>query len=406
MLEAQSINQTFQEYLLLDYVQRLEARKFGHRAVHIHLSRLKSFHRRDFHVRVATNTFESYVKLYVGRIFVLSNNDLLFIWKDKSIADVEPGIDTLRYLFRDDPLSQDDSEETGFCTWYNLNTEYPDFLLLAEHLNEQAKKRSRAEKRTKQVAPALQPLDATNLAQLEDTIATADLAQHIRQQTVCVITNEGVPHPVFDEFFVSIAELRDALMPTIDLSANRWLFQHLTEVLDKRVLNYLCRRTFRTSARSFSVNLNLLTLREREFKRFDDVVRTEWPGNLLIELNQVDLFANLELYLTARTELREKGYRILLDSLTVEALPFIKRNRLDADFIKIGWRREMTDAVIRKKYSEMDTVVDQVGKERVIMCHCDSPQAIRFGRGLGITLFQGRYVDDLLKSRNRRRAAR
>mgnify|MGYP001398333049 CR=1 FL=1 len=79
MIEPQQFGQqALQEYLLLDYVQRLETRKYGHRAVHIHLSRLKPFHRRDYHIRVATNTFESYVKLYVGRIFVLTNSDLIF----------------------------------------------------------------------------------------------------------------------------------------------------------------------------------------------------------------------------------------------------------------------------------------------------------------------------------------
>ena len=144
---------TFQEYLLLDYVQRMEARKYDHRAVHLHLSRLKPFHCRDYHIRVATNTFESYVKLYVGRIFVLSNNDLIFIWKDKSIADVEPAVDTLKYLFRDDPLSHNESEETGFCTWYNLANEYQEMAVLAEDLNERAKKKQIELRQTQNSVP-------------------------------------------------------------------------------------------------------------------------------------------------------------------------------------------------------------------------------------------------------------
>ncbi|WP_417806067.1 EAL domain-containing protein [Thalassospira lucentensis] len=405
--------QALQEYLLLDYVQRLETRKYGHRAVHIHMSRMKPFHRRDYHIRVATNTFESYVKLYVGRIFVLTNNDLIFVWKDKSIADVEPAVDTLRYLFRDDPLSQDDSEETGFCTWYNLNTEYQEFLLLCQHLDERAKKLQQninmrpAQQRDKN--DSLQPINAENLAQLEETIHSADLSEHIRQQPVCVFANGSSKelHPVFDEFFVSIADLRTALMPKIDLASNRWLFQHMTEVLDKRMLNYLCKRTFKTHASSFSLNLNLGTLTSKDFEKFDETVRRKWPGNVIIELNQVDLFSNLETYLKLRDDFHKRGYRILIDNLTVESLSFVDRKRLKADFIKVAWREEMTDNVIRKKYGEMDNLVKNSGRERVILCRCDSPTAIKFGQSLGITLFQGRYIDQMIaRQRRAKRAAK
>ncbi|WP_085582064.1 EAL domain-containing protein [Thalassospira mesophila] len=407
MIEPQQYGQqALQEHLLLDYVQRLETRKLGHRAVHIHLSRLKPFHRRDYHVRVATNTFESYVKLFVGRIFVLSNSDLLFIWKDKTISDVEPGVETLRYLFRDDPVAQDESEETGFCTWYNLNTEFQEFLLLCRYMSETAQKQQR---RDMAAGPKnlLQPINADNLAQLEETIHTADLSAHIRQQPVCVLSknNGGELHPVFDEFFVSISELRDAVMPTIDLASNKWLFQHMTEVLDKRMLNYLCKRTFKTHAASFSINLNLATLTSREFERFDEIVRRNWPGNVILEFNQVDLFSNLETYLRLRDEFHERGYRILIDNLTVESLSFVDRTSLKADFIKIAWREEMTDNVIRKKYSEMDTLVQQSGRERVILCRCDTPTAIRFGQSLGITLFQGRYVDNMVARTRRAKKA-
>ncbi|MDG4719353.1 MULTISPECIES: EAL domain-containing protein [Thalassospira] len=412
MIEPQQFGQqALQEYLLLDYVQRLETRKYGHRAVHIHLSRMKPFHRRDYHIRVATNTFESYVKLYVGRIFVLTNNDLIFVWKDKSIADVEPAVDTLRYLFRDDPLSQDESEETGFCTWYNLNTEFQEFLLLCQHLDERAKKVQQSSKmRTamqREKDEPLNPINAENLAQLEETIHSADLSEHIRQQPVCVFTQSGSRelHPVFDEFFVSITDLRNALMPNIDLASNRWLFQHMTEVLDKRMLNYLCKRTFKTHASSFSINLNLGTLTSRDFDKFDETVRRKWPGNVILELNQVDLFSNLETYLSLRDDFHKRGYRILIDNLTVESLSFVDRKSLKADFIKVAWREEMTDNVIRKKYGEMDSLVKNSGRERVILCRCDTPTAIKFGQSLGITLFQGRYIDNMVARQRRAKQA-
>ena len=102
----------------------------------------------------------------------------------------------------------------------------------------------------------------------------------------------------------------------------------------------------------------------------------------------------------------KRGYRILIDNLTVESLSFVDRKSLKADFIKVAWREEMTDNVIRKKYSEMDSLVKNSGRERVILCRCDTPTAIKFGQSLGITLFQGRYIDHMMaRQRRAKRAA-
>ena len=74
-----------QEYLLLDYMQRLGRNVDGRMAVHIHLSRLRPQNRQDHHIRIAAATFEGMVQNYEGQIFTLSNSDLFFICKDAAI---------------------------------------------------------------------------------------------------------------------------------------------------------------------------------------------------------------------------------------------------------------------------------------------------------------------------------
>ena len=79
-----------QENLLLDYVRRLEKHKQGRRAVHIHLSGLLPANRREHHIRIAANTFESLVRKLQGQIFVLTNADLMFIFKESSVLGRSP----------------------------------------------------------------------------------------------------------------------------------------------------------------------------------------------------------------------------------------------------------------------------------------------------------------------------
>jgi hypothetical protein len=78
-----------QENLLLDYVRPLEQHKGGRKAVHLHLSGLRPFNRRDHHIRIAAESFETLVKALQGQIFVLRTSDLFFIYKAEAEADVE-----------------------------------------------------------------------------------------------------------------------------------------------------------------------------------------------------------------------------------------------------------------------------------------------------------------------------
>ena len=41
--------------------------------------------------------------------------------------------------------------------------------------------------------------------------------------------------------------------------------------------------------------------------------------------------------------------------------------------------------------------VKKCGANRIIMCRCDSQNAVDFGKSIGISLFQGHYIEELIK---------
>jgi hypothetical protein len=50
---------------------------------------------------------------------------------------------------------------------------------------------------------------------------------------------------------------------------------------------------------------------------------------------------------------------------------------------------------------ELKEHVDRCGRARIILSRCNSDEAVRFGQSLGITMYQGRYVDRLLANESR-----
>ncbi|MGO8921273.1 MAG: hypothetical protein ACLQJR_35765 [Stellaceae bacterium] len=390
------------ESLLLDYARRLGRHPGGRRAIIIHLSRLRPDNRRAHHIRIAANTFEALVKQFDGQIFLLQNADIVFVCKDASIAVIDDAIMRLRYLFGDDPLAAelDESAPDRFATWYDLERDYQDFLALAEEMYEHEVKRK---KRIAAIAGGglreeRKPMDAPALAELVATIQRADLSNVMRRQSICAILGEEAPKPVFREVYISIAELRDTIMPKRDIASDRWLFQHLTQHLDRRVLAMLRKNDDQALAHSYSLNLNISTLLSQEFHQFDQSLRAGARGSIVIELQKVDIFADLGAYIFARDFLKERGYRVCLDGVSAVTLGYIDRDRLGLDLIKMFWTPDMADPLRTERTTAFREAVDRAGRSRIILARCDSEDAVAFGQAVGLRLFQGRHIDRLLST--------
>lgn len=392
------------EAMLVDLAMRLARYTEGRRAVHIRLSGLGAHNRREHHVRIALNCFDALIKKFHGEIFLLRNDDIVFVCKGASAAEIDDVVLRLRFLFSEDPLAwaEDERESRAFCIWYDLETGYDDFRMMA--LNAA---RAAATAAAEPVATAatdggvvaaapLQPLNPERLGHLEQALGSVDIDGLLRRQPICVIAPGGDPTPVFTEVYVAIAEVQRLLMPDVDLTSNRWLFQHLTAVLDRRLLAKLPDLD-PGSGLPLSLNMNVSTLLSAEFLAFDGRLRAKTKKPFIFELQSIDVFGDMAAFMFARDFLRERNYRICLDGLSNLTFPLIDREHLGFDMQKIYWSADMGGEVRPERSDRFREAVDRAGPSRVILCRCESDEAVALGRSLGITMFQGRHVDALLR---------
>jgi hypothetical protein len=398
-----------QENLMLDYIRRLERHRQDRKAVHIHLSDLRAENRRDHHTRIAVSTFDPLIKLMQAQVFSLGNADLMVIYKAQAQDEVEAAVVKLRFLFSEDPLVQEElrTRQSTFCTWYALDREYDVVLTLAQKLvQEETARRTSAQDRANgeaRFAPRPQgtPFTPELLQRVEAALGQADLANLIRRQAVCALVGKAPPQPVFHELFISIADLRQTLFPSVNVNSSPWLFQQLTETLDRRVLSLLNKHDDRTLESDISINLNVSTILGPEFLVFDDNVKAGMRGTIVLELQKVDIFADLGAYLFARDFAHDRGYRICIDGLSYNQLSFVDRERLGADLIKLVW-----DPSLAEEKDKKTEALRRIGVTRIILCRCDNPAAIEFGHSVGITLFQGRHIESLVQGDPRKRGLR
>tara|TARA_B100000315_G_scaffold259879_1_gene317822 strand:+ start:851 stop:2134 length:1284 start_codon:yes stop_codon:yes gene_type:complete len=398
-----------QENLLLDYVHRLESHKQDRRAVHIHLSALKAQNRREHHVRLAANTFDPLIKMLEGQLFTLNNSDLFFIYKGDAQNDVETSMLKLRFLFSDDPLMSgaDEGDNSKFRTFYDIEQDYEKILAMVRKLVHEESNVKAVDEDSADPKAALQakqsegePLTPRVLGRVEQALQRADLSNMVRRQFICALIGQAAPQPLFSELFISIADLRETLMPGVNVSASPWLFQHLTETLDRRMLSMLSKTNDNSITGEISINLNVSTLLSPEFMQFDDAVIASMRGSVVIELQKIDIFSDINAFLFAREFAKDRGYRICIDGLTYDTITFINREKLGADMVKLIWDQELVDTVGKEKTSE---IVSEMGSSRLILCRCDNDTAVEFGQSVGISMFQGRHIENLLAEENRRR---
>jgi EAL domain-containing protein (putative c-di-GMP-specific phosphodiesterase class I) len=403
-----------QESLFYDYIRRLEHHRQGREMVHFHLSKLRPFNRREHHIRVAADAFEPMVKDLLGQIFVFENADIIFVFKTEAMGSVEQAIEKVKFLFGDDPLFETRADgQNQYCSWYDIESDYDSVVAQARSMVETSKSGGAGSGGAADIKAALKAkqdqgerMTPRTLDRVIEALKLADLTNMVRRQYICTVEGpQMVPTEKFSELFISISDLRETLLPGVNLTSSPWLFQHLTETLDRRVLSLLSRTEDRDITGNISINLNVATLLSAEFLKFDENVIAAMRGNIVLELQQLDIFSDLNSYLFAREFVRERGYQICIDGVNYKTLPFIDRERLGADTIKLIWSQD----IVEGGHDLKDKVIRQImltGPQKIILSRCDTEESIEFGRENGILYFQGRQVESLIAEEERRRNMR
>ena len=144
--------------------------------------------------------------------------------------------------------------------------------------------------------------------------------------------------------------------------------------------------------------MNVSAILSLEFLAFDNSLTGNTDEKIIIELQQIDIFDDMAVYNFAASFLRQKKYAICIDGVTHLTFPFIDRERLGADFIKIIWSADMAGDRQDNLVQRMKDFVDENGANSVILCRCDTRESIEWGQAAGIRLFRGRIVETLLES--------
>ena len=388
------------ENQLLDRLKRVESNPSGHFAIQLHLSQLLQSNRQGHFIKIASRSFDVLMENNDVTLFSMSNLDLVLVCHNVDVDDVDVVIDKARGLFAEDPLIEIDESgfEDRFATWYDLSNseDFAAFFSVVADMSLEADRRQAEKKREKDREKAAgEPLDASNLTEINMKLMRVQVANLLQHQTSLLVRSGGAGEIVFREYFVSMSKVREQIAPDKNLFASTWLFQYLTETLDRRILSVLSTWDFGEVEDSISINLNISTILSRDFQAFHKAVG-EHTDKVVIEMHIIDVFADTKSYGYARDSLQERGYRVLIDGLDPMSLQFFDVSSFAADFFKIAWNKSLQEDENNKGVVEdMKGIIEAVGRDSVILGRVDTEKAVKWGLGIGVCRFQGFFIDRL-----------
>jgi hypothetical protein len=395
-----------QEELLLDYAERLANHRQGRMAVHVHLSRLLPEFRQEHHLRIAAETFDHLIKRHAGQIFRLSNGDQIIVVKDAKISEIDEVVLKLRFFFRTDPLMALDvldGERDPFATWYNLEADYTTFLAeVYEHVecwrtiasNPLLALPDDEEPEPEPQLPAITPVQ---LARIEATLNSMDVAPFIQRHLACTMDDGMPPRPVFCDHVISFDAIGKVLTPKQDLRAEPWLFQRMQEIINPRILTEIADVT-KGGHLPVGIKLPVSSVLSPQFLKFDHDIRPKIARRILIEFDVVDVFVNTASFTFARDFLRGKDYRVSIGGLSPQTFALVDREAMDVDFEKVLWSPSMTPFLLGQGAEYFREAVERVGINRVVLANCDTRRALESGLDCGVRIFQGRYITQALNN--------
>ncbi len=363
---------------LAGLVRDCEVSGVGRRALLLRTDALPPALSRPPHLQLVRAALDPLTLADRARLHELPAGRFAVSWRGESPILLRQTLDGIEALLQDAPLDAPGIPE--LVAMYALPADGPALLRDARAGAPREEPAPKPDAPAPGPGPVLAPLDPAALHQAEQDLAGADVARFARRRAVCRLGRSGMQH-AWDDRFLSVPELIDAVAPGRSAHTGTWLLRRLTRLLDRRMLALLCHPDELRGAGPFSLTLNVSTLLSPDFLRFDAALTPGLRGRVVVDLLPVDVLADPSAFVFARNFARARSYRVGLGAVGASLLPLLNLPSLELDFIRLRWSADL---------AQLGRAMPDPGGARWILADAEAQAAVDWGREAGIGLFQGR----------------
>ncbi len=234
--------------------------------------------------------------------------------------------------------------------------------------------------------------DIDRVVEVNQEIGNAAFAKvFVRHQKMVEILPGGPPRDFMREYFVGMDALKSHVFLDVELRGSGNIFNQMTITLDRLLLDAFAEAN--PDRVACSINLNVESVFTRAFQTFLDHTDKDAFADITFEFRQANVLQQFDEYEVAASLIESRKGSIAIDAVFPETVGIVNMQRLNANYAKIFWRQG-AETTLQQFESEIQSLQDNGTK--VILARVDDDIGVQIGHDLGITLFQGFYIDDLL----------
>ena len=379
-------------------IRRLQRLGTPHFVVNLALNNVETLSQSRRALETVEESLKEFAKITNGVYIDMSNGDAFIIWEET--ADAPLLAERLVGVMRPEASSAEDPGK--FLTVYHLPIDYTALRERANYYVEVVRTASMASAAS---APsealkseaARGPLTAWSVDQIGKLIHDIDLSHYARTQPIFHLEDDQQWTPVREEFFVSFDELRRDRFPKLDIITPEHLFLALCETIDQQLLVSLHKAPEAVLGHAINLNLSVAAVMGSAFSQFALGIPYDQRPLIAFELHRGDLLQDFGRTLSAIETLKKENFKVALDGITPDMVNYVNIPAFEADFIKINVAKDrvklLTDPTIQKGLSQLDPA-------KIIFFRCDSDAVLAAGKKMGVRLFQGWLIDDIVHGRH------
>jgi len=242
----------------------------------------------------------------------------------------------------------------------------------------------------------LSPEDLDNILHAFRKFGAEKFLKAFMRDQMVVQTKPGFePTPTMHEYFVSMDALRKPLFIDVEMRASGPLFNEFTRVLDQIVLRSFSHMTTLTPM-PFSLNVNVVTTFTAAFADFMDQTHKDTLSRIIFEFRQADIVEHFDEFEVARGMINAMGANIGVDKIFPQTLGLVDLDYIGAKYAKVHWRAGADDLLRERgktfKYMRARGI-------QPVLIRVDNLQALALGAELGVDMFQGFAIDNMLRAK-------
>jgi len=331
-----------------------------------------------------------------GKAFTLSTCDFGMLARLPETAMIgtvrDLKVDMLRTFERHFPGSFGTIDQTRLVLSYELQGNYRSaadrIAKYAELANEESAK-SASDKKLRPLTPS----DIKNVMRAYEKFGSEKFIKtFVRSQEVCLAVDGRPPEPVMTEYFISMDLLRKPLFVDVEMRGSGRLFNEFTLVLDQILLQAF--DSLKLGELRVSLNLNVESVFTEAFENFIERTPESTLQQVVFEFRQSNIVENFDEFQVARGLIRAKGAHIAVDQIFPQTVGLVDLDFLGASIAKIHWRNGAEEVLHEREKAITNLIAAGV---LPVLIRVDQERALEVGNGMGITMYQGFLIDDMLK---------